>query len=116
MTFNHLLSLSLAFHTRRKTGEVLRILDRGSAINRVFELILFSICPTFLDIFVAIGIFVWRFGWELALVVAFVLFGYSTSLSSIFRANLTLTCLFTVSASVSTTYNPAMQSGAYDLL
>jgi ABC-type transport system involved in Fe-S cluster assembly fused permease/ATPase subunit len=27
--------LSLAYHTRRKTGEVLRILDRGSAINSV---------------------------------------------------------------------------------
>ncbi len=28
MCFKHLLDLSLAFHTRRKTGEVLRILDR----------------------------------------------------------------------------------------
>ena len=28
MCFNHLLDLSLAFHTKRKTGEVLRILDR----------------------------------------------------------------------------------------
>ena len=32
----------MAFHTRRKTGEVLRILDRGAAINRVFEV---STCP-----------------------------------------------------------------------
>ena len=77
MTFNHLLSLSLSVHTRRKTGEVLRILDRGSAINRIFELLLFNICPTFVDIFVAVGFFVWKFGWELALVVAFVMFGYS---------------------------------------
>ena len=28
-------SLSLSYHTRRKTGEVLRVLDRGSAINGV---------------------------------------------------------------------------------
>lgn len=37
MAFDHLLSLSLAFHTRRKTGEILRILDRGQAINHIFE-------------------------------------------------------------------------------
>lgn len=33
MAFNHLLNLSMAFHSKRKTGEVLRILDRGAAIN-----------------------------------------------------------------------------------
>ena len=77
MSFNHLLSLSLSFHLRRKTGEILRILDRGSAINRVFELLLFNIVPTFADIIVALVVFVWKFDWELALVVAFVMAGYS---------------------------------------
>ena len=76
MTFSHLLSLSLAFHTKRKTGEILRILDRGAAINRVFELLLFSICPTFVDIIIALGVFVWKFGWELAVVIAFVMASY----------------------------------------
>lgn len=37
LSFDHLLNLSLAFHTRRKTGEVLRVLDRGASINHVFE-------------------------------------------------------------------------------
>ncbi|KAI5123873.1 hypothetical protein M0805_005690 [Coniferiporia weirii] len=85
MTFNHLLSLSLSFHMRRKTGEILRILDRGAAINRIIELLLFNICPTFIDIFVALGVFVWKFDWELAVLVAFVMFGYvaaSISLTS----------------------------------
>ncbi|KAL5524042.1 hypothetical protein ACEPAG_8215 [Sanghuangporus baumii] len=76
MSFNHLLSLSLSFHLRRKTGEVLRILDRGSAINRVFELLLFNIVPTFIDIIAALVIFVWKFDWTLAVVVAFVMFSY----------------------------------------
>jgi hypothetical protein len=31
------LSLSLGYHTRRKTGELLRILDRTDAINNFFE-------------------------------------------------------------------------------
>ena len=82
MSFNHLLSLSLSFHLRRKTGEILRILDRGASINRVFELILFNIIPTFADIIVALVVFVIKFDWELALVVAFVMVGYSESLSS----------------------------------
>lgn len=37
LSFDHLLKLSFAFHTRRKTGEILRILDRGAAINHTLE-------------------------------------------------------------------------------
>lgn len=37
LAFDHLLNLSLYWHVRRKTGEVLRILDRGAAINRTLE-------------------------------------------------------------------------------
>ena len=37
LAFDHLLNLSFAFHTRRKTGEILRVLDRGAAINRTLE-------------------------------------------------------------------------------
>lgn len=45
LSFDHLLNLSFAFHTRRKTGEILRILDRGAAINRSFE-----VCSVFFDL------------------------------------------------------------------
>jgi ABC-type bacteriocin/lantibiotic exporter with double-glycine peptidase domain len=44
LSFDHLLNLSLAFHTRRKTGEVLRILDRGAAINHIFEVGSLHLC------------------------------------------------------------------------
>jgi ABC-type transport system involved in Fe-S cluster assembly fused permease/ATPase subunit len=37
LSFDHLLNLSFAWHTRRKTGEVLRILDRGAAVNHTLE-------------------------------------------------------------------------------
>ncbi len=37
LSFNHLLSLSFSWHTRRKTGEVLRILDRGAVINNTLR-------------------------------------------------------------------------------
>ncbi|KAG6920115.1 hypothetical protein DXG01_010183 [Tephrocybe rancida] len=38
LSFDHLLNLSFAWHTRRKTGEILRVLDRGAAINHTFEI------------------------------------------------------------------------------
>ena len=37
LSFHHLLHLSFAWHTHRNTGEVLKILDRGAAINSVFQ-------------------------------------------------------------------------------
>ncbi|KAF9652999.1 hypothetical protein BDM02DRAFT_3088177 [Thelephora ganbajun] len=70
LAFDHLLNLSLSFHVRRKTGEVLRILDRGAAINRTLELILFNIIPTFVDIFIALILFAFIFDWTLAVVIA----------------------------------------------
>jgi ABC-type transport system involved in Fe-S cluster assembly fused permease/ATPase subunit len=43
LSFDHLLNLSFSFHTHRKTGEIFRILDRGSAINSTLE-VSYSIC------------------------------------------------------------------------
>ena len=39
LSFNHLLHLSFAWHTHRNTGEVLKILDRGAAINNAFQVL-----------------------------------------------------------------------------
>ncbi|KAF9038357.1 hypothetical protein BDZ89DRAFT_1100422 [Hymenopellis radicata] len=76
LSFDHLLNLSFAFHTRRKTGEILRVLDRGAAINRTLELILFNIVPTFVDIIVALVVFCVKFDWTLAAVIFIVMFAY----------------------------------------
>ncbi|KAG1812494.1 uncharacterized protein BJ212DRAFT_452982 [Suillus subaureus] len=61
LSFNHVLTLSLSWHTRCKTGELLRILDRGSAINRIGEPIGFTVIPGFVDVYVALAVFVVRF-------------------------------------------------------
>ncbi|KAL0580337.1 ATP-binding cassette-type vacuolar membrane transporter Hmt1 [Marasmius crinis-equi] len=76
LSFNHLLNLSFSFHTRRKTGEILRVLDRGAAINHTLELILFNIIPTFVDILLALVVFSFRFDWTLSLVIFVVMFTY----------------------------------------
>ncbi|KAH9924903.1 uncharacterized protein B0H18DRAFT_1010688 [Fomitopsis serialis] len=76
LSFEHLLNLSFAFHLRRKTGEILRILDRGAAINRAFELLLFNVIPTFIDIAIALVLFAVWFEWTLTLVVFLVMAAY----------------------------------------
>jgi len=76
LSFNHILALSLSWHTKRKTGELLRILDRGSAVNRVGELIGFTVLPALVDVIVALVVFVVRFEVALGVVVGVVMVGY----------------------------------------
>jgi len=76
LSFNHLLHLSFAWHTHRKTGEVLRILDRGAAINNALQLVLFDIIPTFVDIVVALVVFAIKLDWMLTVVTFIVLSAY----------------------------------------
>ncbi|KAJ1980409.1 ATP-binding cassette-type vacuolar membrane transporter Hmt1 [Dimargaris verticillata] len=60
--FRHLHSLPLTFHTNRKTGEILRIQDRGVAsIESLLSCILFKIIPTIADISIACLYFSLRF-------------------------------------------------------
>lgn len=56
--FRHLHGLSLRWHLGRKTGEVLRVMDRGTdSINNLLNYIIFSIFPTIVDIIVAVVFF-----------------------------------------------------------
>lgn len=68
--FRHLHGLSLRWHLGRKTGEVLRIMDRGTdSINNLLSYILFSIVPTIVDIIVAIVFFISAFNKWFGLIV-----------------------------------------------
>ncbi|XP_063017996.1 ATP-binding cassette sub-family B member 6 [Melospiza melodia melodia] len=56
--FSHLHGLSLRWHLGRRTGEVLRSVDRGtSSINSLLSYIIFSIVPTIADIVISIVYF-----------------------------------------------------------
>ncbi|XP_010290613.1 PREDICTED: ATP-binding cassette sub-family B member 6, mitochondrial [Phaethon lepturus] len=56
--FAHLHGLSLRWHLGRRTGEVLRSVDRGtSSINSLLSYIVFSIVPTIADIVIGIVYF-----------------------------------------------------------
>lgn len=68
--FRHLHSLSLRWHLNRKTGEVLRIMDRGTdSINNLLNYILFSIAPTIIDILIAVVFFAVTFNYWFGLIV-----------------------------------------------
>ncbi|XP_014205257.1 ATP-binding cassette sub-family B member 6, mitochondrial [Copidosoma floridanum] len=68
--FGHLHSLSLRWHLGRKTGEVLRVMDRGTdSITNLLNYIIFSIVPTIVDILVAIVFFISAFNKWFGLIV-----------------------------------------------
>eukprot|EP00878_Enallax_costatus_P021099 GHUV01022330.1.p1 GENE.GHUV01022330.1~~GHUV01022330.1.p1 ORF type:complete len:415 (+),score=133.81 GHUV01022330.1:1421-2665(+) len=52
--FKHLLALDLNFHVHRKTGQIMRILDRGtSSIQDTVSIVLFNVIPQMIDVLVA---------------------------------------------------------------
>ncbi|KAG2501077.1 hypothetical protein HYH03_000896 [Edaphochlamys debaryana] len=52
--FGHLLDLDHKFHLHRKTGQIMRILDRGtSSIQDTVSIVLFNVVPQLIDIVVA---------------------------------------------------------------
>jgi len=68
--FAHLHSLSLRWHLGRKTGEVLRVVDRGTrSVNSLLNYIIFSIMPTIVDILIAVIYFLTQFNAFFALIV-----------------------------------------------
>lgn len=75
--FKHLHSLSLRWHLQRKTGEVLRVMDRGTdSITNLLNYILFSILPTIVDILIAVVFFAATFNWWFGLIVFITMFMY----------------------------------------
>lgn len=68
--FSHLHNLSLRWHLGRKTGEVLRIMDRGTnSINTLLAYIVFNILPTVVDIIVAVIYFSAAFNFWFGIIV-----------------------------------------------
>lgn len=77
--FDHLHSLSLRWHLGRRTGDVLRSIDRGtSSINNLLSYIVFSIVPTIADIVISIIYFITYFNAWFGLIVFVCMFVYLT--------------------------------------
>ena len=75
--FHRLHRLSLRFHLSRRTGEVTKIIERGTkSIDMMLYFLLFNIAPTAIEL-IAVGvIFYINFWWELVAATAFTVVTY----------------------------------------
>ncbi|OSX78330.1 hypothetical protein BU14_0112s0029 [Porphyra umbilicalis] len=68
-TFGHLHTLESAFHTASRTGQLTRIVDRGTrAVNIIFRAALFSFVPSIFELTLVCGLLARRFTWPFAAV------------------------------------------------
>lgn len=68
--FEHLHALDLAFHLDRKTGGLSRDIERGTnGISFIMRFLVFNIVPTFLELFLVMGILWQQYRMEFALIV-----------------------------------------------
>ena len=89
--FRRLHELSLRFHLSRRTGEVTKVVERGSkSINTMIYFLLFNIAPTAVEMIVVAVIFQMYFGWEIvaATVVTVVSYVWITRLITEWRTHL----------------------------
>jgi ABC-type transport system involved in Fe-S cluster assembly fused permease/ATPase subunit len=69
--FSRLHRLSLRFHLSRRTGEVTKVVERGSkSINSMIYFLLFNVAPTVVEMVVVAAIFYMKFGWEMVAATA----------------------------------------------
>ncbi len=79
-TFTHLHALSLRFHLARRTGEVTKVIERGTkSIDTMLYFLLFNIAPTVIELVAVLIIFWTKFSFGLAsgtalMVVVYIIF------------------------------------------
>ncbi|RQW39080.1 MULTISPECIES: ABC transporter ATP-binding protein/permease [unclassified Novosphingobium] len=75
--FARLHRLSLRFHLARRTGEVTKVIERGTkSIDTMLYFMLFNIAPTVLQLVIVAVIFYFTFGWGLVAATAVAIAGY----------------------------------------
>ncbi|MFT5594771.1 MAG: ABC-type transport system involved in Fe-S cluster assembly fused permease/ATPase subunit [Oceanicoccus sp.] len=68
--FQHLHALDLSFHLSRRTGGLSRDIERGTnGISFLMRFLVFNIVPTFLELFLVMGILWQQYRFEFALIV-----------------------------------------------
>jgi ABC-type transport system involved in Fe-S cluster assembly fused permease/ATPase subunit len=87
LAYNHVLRLSMDFHTSKDSGEVLKAVEQASSLHSLVETVLFDLCPIVLDLVVAMYFIASLFDAYMAFIVLFMaalytsIGWYSTSLS-----------------------------------
>ncbi|MBW8784587.1 MAG: ABC transporter ATP-binding protein/permease [Novosphingobium sp.] len=89
--FARLHQLSMRFHLARRTGEVTKVIERGTkSIDTMLYFLLFNIAPTAIELIAVAVIFYTHFGWGLvaATAVAVVTYGLVTRWITEWRSHL----------------------------
>ncbi|KAF2026558.1 P-loop containing nucleoside triphosphate hydrolase protein [Setomelanomma holmii] len=71
LAYEHVLGLSMDFHTSKDSGEVLKAVEQASSLNTLIEMVLFDVCPIFLDIIVAVYYVTTLFDAYMAFIILF---------------------------------------------
>ena len=75
--FRHLHNLDLDFHLNRRTGGLSRDIERGTTgISFLMRFFVFNIVPTFIEIFMVVGILLYNYGWGFALITLSAVLAY----------------------------------------
>jgi ABC-type transport system involved in Fe-S cluster assembly fused permease/ATPase subunit len=75
--FERLHQLSLRFHLARRTGEVTKVIDRGTkSIDTMLYFMLFNIAPTVVNLAIVAVIFQIKYGWGLVTATAIAVIAY----------------------------------------
>ena len=76
--FARLHRLSMRFHLARRTGEVTKVIERGTkSIDVMLYFMLFNVAPTVLELTAVAIIFYFHFGWGLVLATAVAVIAYA---------------------------------------
>ena len=76
--FEHMHQLSLRFHLDRQTGGLSNDIARGAqSIASLYRWLLFSLVPTFFEVFVVCGYLFYKFGWLFAFITLITITLYS---------------------------------------
>jgi ABC-type transport system involved in Fe-S cluster assembly fused permease/ATPase subunit len=59
--FNHVMSLSMEFHSERDSAEVMKAIEQGESLANLLETALLEILPTILDLFLAVWLLYTKF-------------------------------------------------------
>lgn len=89
--FAHLHNLSLRFHLERRTGGLIKAVERGSkTINSMLYFVMFNLAPTILELAVVSVIFGFKFGWQVVAItlVSVAVFVVFTAVVTQWRARL----------------------------
>lgn len=67
--FNHVITLSMDFHSDRDSAEVMKAIEQGESLTDLLETLISEILPTLVDLAVAFGILYWKFNVYAALIM-----------------------------------------------